>query len=854
MKKHLLKLLLLCCVGMLAISLFACVPSTEQYKLDFMVDGEVYHSRTTNGYSRVNPPADPSKEGFIFCGWYFDENVWSEEYLAYSLEKDPINKDTAVYAKWEIDESHTCKAGSWIVDIKATCKQEGRQYKVCTICKKQMDSEIIPITSEHAASYVVKEDVVNATCVATGSYTEVKCCSLCNKTLSKKKCTISIDKNAHDYSDGQLILAENSVNFAAECSLCTSRVYVADAKVDTVEVKKATCTTAGIKHYTYSAYGNTYVSANVEIPALGHMLCGVTIIDNKVYSEIDNNEIVELCVPYVNDANCGETIDALFKCENCSVFCDIEIAKPHSGKWSQVEAPNCHKQGKELLDTCSACDATDVVRAVAPTGKHVEDGYAVRKNGNLFDLVVPCVNASYGCDYAVVILKDIDVTTEEIISKDCSVPDIIRYTYSSGDITAKLDVVTCSGHFLDGVRSSTLQSPEGWFDYRYVKSLDEEGGIKLFADRVLLCDEKVSGYYVCESCNGMEDVRVYRPHSGSWETTKVPTCTVEGERSFHCDFCEYGDDGTVTEVVPVVDHEYNWELKIAESSNSVFAPFVLYGKCACGAEDRIDNVLVTTRISKTATCSENGELLYIYVHEGVEYSTKRELPKVAHLLNGESMNAGSKLDYAEYADFVKLHPGETLVCGEEAEGYYECSACGANVDIIITRTHSGQWEAVKDSDSTACVEKGVKTFACIYEGCGYTESKNYRIENHKLTAIYTADGSVQKLETSCTVEGCGYEKTYNNITDVKVKVLVTATCRIEGVIEYTFVDLGESVTVVANVLKGNHYINGVDYTTLLDENGEIAKDTQGLMITGNGNGAFKCDICEHLVSVKVKED
>ena len=53
MKKHLLKLLLLCCVGILAISLVACVPSTEQYKLDFVVDGEVYFSRETNGYSRI---------------------------------------------------------------------------------------------------------------------------------------------------------------------------------------------------------------------------------------------------------------------------------------------------------------------------------------------------------------------------------------------------------------------------------------------------------------------------------------------------------------------------------------------------------------------------------------------------------------------------------------------------------------------------------------------------------------------------------------------------------------------------------------------------------------------------------
>ena len=56
--------------------------ATEQYKLDFIVDGEVYHSRTTNGASRINPPIDPEKTGFVFDGWYFDEE-FTEKYIVY---------------------------------------------------------------------------------------------------------------------------------------------------------------------------------------------------------------------------------------------------------------------------------------------------------------------------------------------------------------------------------------------------------------------------------------------------------------------------------------------------------------------------------------------------------------------------------------------------------------------------------------------------------------------------------------------------------------------------------------------------------------------------------------------------
>ena len=211
MKKHLLKLLLLCCVGILAISLVACVPSTEQYKLDFVVDGEVYFSRETNGYSRINPPTDPDKEGFIFEGWYFDEGTWSEKYFAHSLEQNPIHQDTKVYAKFKIDESHTCKAGGWEVVLKSTCKQEGSQIKRCTICKKTMDSEVIPISTEHGTPYVVKEQVVNATCVATGSYLDVSYCSVCNRKLSEKRIFPAMNLNKSGTRREDLLLDQEEL-------------------------------------------------------------------------------------------------------------------------------------------------------------------------------------------------------------------------------------------------------------------------------------------------------------------------------------------------------------------------------------------------------------------------------------------------------------------------------------------------------------------------------------------------------------------------------------------------------------------------------------------------------------------
>lgn len=857
MKKHLLKLLLLCCVGILAISLVACVPSTEQYKLDFVVDGEVYFSRETNGYSRINPPTDPDKEGFIFEGWYFDEGTWSEKYFAHSLEQNPIHQDTKVYAKFKIDESHTCKAGGWEVVLESTCKQEGSQIKRCTICKKTMDSEVIPISTEHGKPYVVKEQVVNATCVATGSYLDVSYCSVCNRKLSEKKMTISVDKNAHDYSSGRLNFVEGKANFAAECALCDTKTFVADANVERKVVKAATCTEGGTIKYVYLAYGMSFETDLIDTPALGHKLCGVTIDDNKTYDEVNYREIVEKATPFVNDKNCTEKIDAIFTCETCSVpYCKITIAKPHSGTWVQTEAPTCHSAGKEVLNKCSACGEKSLVRNIAPTGNHIEDAYTLRiNNDKTVDLVIPCVNAPDGCDHVVTVLRDVDVTTEKIISYDCAIDDVIRYTYKDETRTVKLDVTICSGHFVNGVRSSTLKDAEGWFDYRYVNHGDDEGGIKLFTDDKLICNQKVNGYYDCEFCGRRDNVQVYRPHEGDWETTKAPTCTTEGVANFYCDFCDYGDDGKVTKVLPVTPHEYDWQLKIIENDDSIFAPFALIGKCSCGAGGRIDNILVTTRITRVATCSVPGELTYVYEHEGKEYTTTRALPKIAHKLDGESVETGARLDYATYGTKLNIKNAEAFACGiEGTAAYYKCSDCGCNVDVVVYREHKGEWKITLDAEkSTVCESVGTKSFACTYFGCGYTETLPYSSSNHAYEATLTTNGGVSKLELACTVEGCTSKIVYDGITDVKVIVKVAATCCADGVVEYSFVHQGTSHKFVANVGKGNHVYGGVDYTTLLVD-GKMPASVEGLIIIDPDNAIFKCEACEHVVQVTLKKD
>lgn len=79
-------------------------------------------------------------------------------------------------------------------EIDSTCKAEGSYNEVvyCADCgdKLSTTAKTIAKKTEHTAGSAVQENVVDSTCKVTGSYDEVVCCSVCNTELSRVKKTI----------------------------------------------------------------------------------------------------------------------------------------------------------------------------------------------------------------------------------------------------------------------------------------------------------------------------------------------------------------------------------------------------------------------------------------------------------------------------------------------------------------------------------------------------------------------------------------------------------------------------------------------------------------------------------------
>ena len=81
-----------------AFALTAC--GKVSLKLTFKVDGVDYATISTSGDEVIKMPENPTKDGFVFDGWFWDEGTWQKPFTANSLLDTPLSSDMSVYAKF----------------------------------------------------------------------------------------------------------------------------------------------------------------------------------------------------------------------------------------------------------------------------------------------------------------------------------------------------------------------------------------------------------------------------------------------------------------------------------------------------------------------------------------------------------------------------------------------------------------------------------------------------------------------------------------------------------------------------------------------------------------------------------
>ena len=268
--RKILSLVLLICA--LSLCLTACLGGVE-VDLNFVVDGELYDTIKTSGKEIVKIPTEPTKEGYTFGGWYWDNDVWEKPFTANSLLDAPISSNMSVYAKW--DCIHT--ASDWIEDTPATCKAEGAKHKECTKCEEVLETGTIEKLENHSPAEAVKENFVDSNCETEGSYNSVVYCSVCEAKLSSEakvvekkdhtpsgwiedtKATCKTEGTKHkECTECEEVLETGTIekltihtytdDTDADCNICGEKRVIACLHANTrvVQGKDATCTESGL--------------------------------------------------------------------------------------------------------------------------------------------------------------------------------------------------------------------------------------------------------------------------------------------------------------------------------------------------------------------------------------------------------------------------------------------------------------------------------------------------------------------------------------------------------------------------------------------------------------------------------
>ena len=99
MEKRVLALVVAFCLS-LSILLCGCnqVPCTVHFDGNYS-GSEKYEPITVRHGGKVERPADPVREGYVFLGWYTDANLTRK----WDVEKDKITADMTLYAGWDKD-------------------------------------------------------------------------------------------------------------------------------------------------------------------------------------------------------------------------------------------------------------------------------------------------------------------------------------------------------------------------------------------------------------------------------------------------------------------------------------------------------------------------------------------------------------------------------------------------------------------------------------------------------------------------------------------------------------------------------------------------------------------------------
>lgn len=253
----------------------------------------------------------------------------------------------------EFTKPHSLTPGfAWTYETEyPTCKDEGREYKICSVCEEETLIRTLDKTDNH----VWGPEVETSKPTCTGDSVKVHTCTICGITESVNGDPATGHDWAADYTTLVTPTCQEEGKITFRCSVCeASRVIVIKpCACDYEELKQVdpTCTTPGHSAGNFCKWcGEGETSSDVVYEATGHAFDSTSANHKDEYSYIAPDR----CVADGRETGyctvCKKVVTRVVPKAECNI----------QEKVGEYVAPTCGKAGQRVY-ACLNCQAEEVV-------------------------------------------------------------------------------------------------------------------------------------------------------------------------------------------------------------------------------------------------------------------------------------------------------------------------------------------------------------------------------------------------------------------------------------------------------------------------------------------------------------
>lgn len=262
-----------------------------------------------------------------------------------------------------------------------------------------------------------------------------------------------------------------------------------------------------------------------------------------------------------------------------------------------------------------------------------------------------------------------------------------------------------------------------------------------------------------------------------------------------------------------------------------------------------------------ATCGKKGEIVYVYSYQGSEAKYVEYTPVTGkHTLNGkpieENLNEDGSINFG--IPGVGLASGESTdrPCGTVVKGHYQCDGCAQLAVIDVAFGHRSEDKVIK---AATCLAPGSQQAVCRDCGDELADPTEIAPLGHK----YAFTLKQTNLVGECTRPDCT-ENFQADVSTLEVVATTKATCAKPATTTYKVkTNNGQTVEATVDIpsVLAEHTLNGVDYTTLANEDGTFSHTVPGIQFhdghsmcdtpSDEFNASFECEVCGERVRVRI---